>query len=103
MKNKKYSAFAPGKVYFAGEYAVVSALSSAIIFNTRVGVNTSFEMEEKWRVTSSQHQEGYELIQHLGLVSIPSNLLVQDAINVVQRYAQQHNIPCIWGHLHIES
>jgi len=103
MKNKKHSAFAPGKVYFAGEYAVVSAQSSAIIFNTRVGVNTSFEMEEKWRVTSSQHQEGYELIQHLGLVSIPSNLLVQDAINVVQRYAQQHNIPCIWGHLHIES
>ena len=101
--NNKYTAFAPGKVYFGGEYAVVSGQSSAIIFNTKVGVTTTFTPEEKWRITSTQQSEGYECIQHLGLIFIPSNLLIQDAINVVQRYAQQQNIPCLWGHLHIES
>ena len=103
MKNKIYSAFAPGKVYFGGEYAVVAAQSSAIIFNTQVGVNTTFKIQDAWHITSTQCLEGYEHFHHQGLVSIPSNLLVQDAINVMQRFAQQQGKLCVCGHLHIES
>jgi phosphomevalonate kinase len=103
MKNNQWSAFAPGKVYFGGEYAVVSGQSSAIIFNTTVGVHTTFTEGDAWSVTSSQQVSGYELTHHLGLVAIPSNLLVQDSINIIQRYAQQLEFECLKGHLHIES
>ena len=103
MKNKQWSAFAPGKVYFGGEYAVVSGQSSAIIFNTTVGVKTTFNQEETWSVTSSQQNTGYEVTSHQGLVAIPSNILVQDSINIVQRFAQQRGFDCLKGHLHIES
>lgn len=103
MSSKVEVAYAPGKVYFGGEYAVVGGQSSAIIFNTQVGVHTTFKVADDWKITSSLVPQGYEVHEFQGLVTIPQNLVVQDAINIVQRYAQQKGMTCVSGHVHIDS
>lgn len=103
MNSNIHTAYAPGKVYFGGEYAVVGGQCSAIIFNTQVGVHTTFTVQDAWKITSSLLPQGFEITAYQSLVAVANNLVVQDAINIVQRYAQQKGITCVSGHLHIES
>lgn len=102
MKTKKY--FASGKLYIAGEYAVVFRKSAAILAPLRLGIQATISKSLTYTITTSKYEGQifrYEVsdyqIRKLDL------LFIQEAVRIAFAYLKEMGINLSPFHLHLDS
>ncbi len=82
-----------GKLYLAGEYAIVYGLSPAIIMRTRQALHISAELVESGYVSSNQFKEGTLFYTwQTYSTDFHEHAYIQRALHIVQRYLTEKSI-----------
>ena len=91
---------APGKLYLAGEYAVVNPGNPALLMAVNRYVEARVSSSERWLVTSAQFS-GSQVVMG-GYV--PANLsFASAALEIARNYASKVSEREVCGHVHIDS
>ncbi|MBF0780813.1 MULTISPECIES: phosphomevalonate kinase [unclassified Granulicatella] len=104
----KTIARAPGKLFIAGEYAVTTGLSPAIISAVPKYLTVSLKKEMTGRISSDKYSQDLHFVRdNNGRIRFEHNryfAIVQRCIHITEQYLQEHNCftPSLF-HIHITS
>lgn len=91
---------APGKLYLAGEYAVVNPGNPAILMAVNRYVEARVSSSERWLVTSAQFSGSQVVVGGY----VPDNLsFASAALEIARNYASKVSEREVCGHVHIDS
>lgn len=91
---------APGKLYLAGEYAVVNPGNPALLMAVNRYVEARVSSSERWLVTSAQFSGSQVVVGGY----VPDNLsFASAALEIARNYASKVSEREVCGHVHIDS
>lgn len=91
---------APGKLYLAGEYAVVNPGNPALLMAVNRYVEARVSSSERWLVTSAQFSGSQVVVGGY----VPDNLsFASAAVEIARNYASKVSEREVCGHVHIDS
>lgn len=91
---------APGKLYLAGEYAVVNPGNPALLMAVNRYVEARVSSSERWLVTSAQFSGSQVVVGSY----VPDNLsFASAALEIARNYASKVSEREVCGHVHIDS
>lgn len=102
MKVKHY--FASGKLYIAGEYAVVFRKSAAILAPLNLGIHAKISDSDTYGITTSKYAKEEFLFEVKNYMCYHLDLLfIKDAINTTFSYLKELNIKLTPFRLELKS
>ncbi|MDO5694629.1 MAG: hypothetical protein Q4G38_02935, partial [Aeriscardovia aeriphila] len=91
---------APGKLYLAGEYAVVNPGNPSLLMAVNRYVEARVSRSERWLVTSDQFSGSQVVVGGY----VPDNLsFASAALEIARNYASKVSEREVCGHVHIDS
>lgn len=91
---------APGKLYLAGEYAVVNPGNPALLMAVNRYAEARVSSSERWLVTSAQFSGSQVVVGGY----VPDNLsFASAALEIARNYASKVSEREVCGHVHIDS